>query len=380
MCASNRKSDEHVEVTFALGRVHDKIGGPTRTIWGYVQGLEAQGTRTRIAGIGTTADLESSFADAGATKLSAIGGGVFPTLVELFKLYRNSASAIVIVGVWHLPFFWLGGLKIASKIAPWLGSPRMILVPTMSLTSYDWAKHRLLKLCSSPFVRFILQSIDGVVFASTGELEASRPRSWSRSQVILHPSVSISSYAPSHPDVARDIDVLFVGRLDAQKDLPLLLRSFSQLHGEHVLHIVGDGAPDYVNELKWHAEQLGIQNRVIWHGWKSHTETLGLFARARVVAVTSVVENYCHAAVEALVAETDLVLVERVMSAKDFARLADIDVTPAHSAAVASAMQSRLESWVNRRKSRKGSAEEIRHACDPRVAARALSTFISRDS
>ncbi|MFF1252985.1 glycosyltransferase family 4 protein [Pseudarthrobacter sp. NPDC058329] len=368
--------NDAIEFTFVLGRVHDKIGGPTRTIWGYVEGLEARGRSTRVAGLGSPETLAGSFGQAKTQDLLAISGRAYEAWKVLYQLYRRQtpASALVIVGVWHLPFFVLGFLRVLSMVYPALGRHRILLIPTMSLTEYDWAKHRAVKSCIKPLVSLILRSMDGIIFASSGELELSSPRTWQRAEVVLHPSVSTNS-APG--SFARDLDVLFVGRLDPQKDIPLLLESFAKTSDRNVLHLVGDGSPEYVLELRHLAEGLGVAERIVWHGWKTHSETLEYFRRARVVAVTSLVENFCHAAVEALVAETDLVLVDRVMSAVDFARLADIDVTDAQSDLIASCIQARLDDWDSRHQLRSRSASAVRSACSPTEAAAAVELFIT---
>lgn len=364
--------------TFVLGRVHDKIGGPTRTIWGYVEGLESIDARTKIVGLGTAGEMTKNFSGSKATELLGISGTIAAKAQALFRIYRNQqpGDAIVVVGAWHLSFFVIGILRVLSNLLPRHRSRPVILIPTMSLTTYDWAKHRFVKRCLRPVVGIILSKIDGVVFASTGERDLSGPQSWRRSEVILHPSVSITAETTKSTGL-RDLDVLFVGRLDPQKDLPLLFKGFADLKDQSSLHLVGDGDPEYVSTLKEEASKLGISSKVVWHGWKTHSETLEYFRRSRVVAVTSLVENYCHAAVEALVAEADLVLVDRVMSAADFARLADIDVTPASRDDLAQSLKSRLASWSDRSEVRRRSSSAISHACSPVGAASALRNFVA---
>lgn len=366
------------EFTFVLGRVHDKIGGPTRTIWGYVEGLEGDGVITRIVGLGSSADMETSFAEARASSLLGLDGGRWAQLKGLYRLYQgqHEGATLAVVGVWHLAFFAIGLFTTVRRLTGRTPPVPVILIPTMSLTDYDWSKRRRIKTLIRPLVSLILKRIDGVIFASTGEHDESSPATWERAEIILHPSVSISSSFVKM-ELPRDIDILFVGRIAPQKDIPLLFRSLTSLPPGATLHIVGDGHRDYVNEMKSEAERLGVASRVIWHGWKSHEETLKFFGRARVVAVTSLVENYCHAAVEALVAEADLVLVNRVMSAPDFAGLADIDVTEPKPELFASALLHRLKTWDARADNRKASASAIRQACSPDGAARRLREFIS---
>lgn len=375
---SRRRHDsKQSHFTFVLGKVHGKIGGPTRTIWGYISGLTSDNSQCTVTGIGSDKVLEENFSHIPETRMAAISGGVLQQTVKLISLYWERSpvsSMILVVGVWHLPFFVLGGLKAFQGFFGFGRKKTVILVPTMSLTEYDWAKHPVSKRCLRPLVAIILRKINGVVFASSGEMELSGPSTWSNATVILHPTVTAEGHA-ADSDSQRDIDVLFVGRLDPQKDIPLLLGSFSKMSLYRRLDIVGDGDEGYVAELSLLAENLGIADRVTWHGWKSHSETLDIIRRARAVAVTSIVENYCHVAVEALVSGCELVLVDRVMSAADFARLADIDVVGPDPRQIAERLDERLSSWSKRSASRAAAAVAVREACGPASAAAAIREF-----
>ncbi|WP_320536353.1 glycosyltransferase [Pseudarthrobacter sp. IC2-21] len=367
---------EDQEYIFVLGNVHDKIGGPTRTVLGYIQGLTSNGIRCRLAGVGTTQQIEQAFPNDYGIEVTPIKGSLRSKFFVLRDLFSNNqpAKTVVLVGVWHFPFMVLGLMQYVATFLRTSRPRRMLLVPTMSLTTYDWAKHRALKAILRPLVAVIVKSLDGVVFASSGERNLSGPSAWRKATVILHPSISVNATeAPCQGD--RDIQVLFAGRLDPQKDIPLLLRTIACLDDSATLDVVGDGSPEYVLTLKTLAADLGIADQVTWHGWKSHTEMLAYFHRARIVAVTSIIENFCHVAVEALVAECDLILVDRVMSAVDFSQLADISVTKPSEVDLAKEISNRLAAWDSRASSRTASAARIKDQCRPTVAALAIERF-----
>ncbi len=63
--------------------------------------------------------------------------------------------------------------------------------------------------------------------------------------------------------------IAFVGRLATEKNLPFLFRAFAQTSGEWQLEIVGDGDPEGTarGAFERYAEQLGIRERVHFHGW-----------------------------------------------------------------------------------------------------------------
>lgn len=70
-----------------------------------------------------------------------------------------------------------------------------------------------------------------------------------------------SPYAISH----RDRAIFFVGRLTAKADSPLLLEALAKpACNGIVLHIVGTGKNE--GRLREQAEDLGLADRVVWHG------------------------------------------------------------------------------------------------------------------
>ena len=59
---------------------------------------------------------------------------------------------------------------------------------------------------------------------------------------------------------------LFMGRLAEQKDPEKLIRSFSEIPGHWILHIIGDGGMK--SHLCQLAKELNIDQKIIWHGWQ----------------------------------------------------------------------------------------------------------------
>lgn len=64
---------------------------------------------------------------------------------------------------------------------------------------------------------------------------------------------------------------LYVGRVffGGQKNLNELFRALSDVHGKWHLHIVGSGDEIEISQLKKLAEELKINNNIIWHGWQT---------------------------------------------------------------------------------------------------------------
>jgi len=112
------------------------------------------------------------------------------------------------------------------------------------------------------------------------------------------------------PDGAhRRNRLLFVGRLNEQKGVEILLRALSRIPDESIgLDVVGDGEDrEALVEL---AGALGIGDRVTWHGTLPQSKLVDFYRRAAALVVPSVEEGLGLVAVEAQLCETPVVAFE----------------------------------------------------------------------
>lgn len=108
------------------------------------------------------------------------------------------------------------------------------------------------------------------------------------------------------PSGTRAADrLLFVGRLNAQKGIELLLRALAAMRARLRLDVVGDG-PD-AESLRALAASLGIADRLTWHGALPHTALPDLYRRATALVVPSREEGLGLVAVEAQLCETPVI-------------------------------------------------------------------------
>jgi glycosyltransferase involved in cell wall biosynthesis len=100
--------------------------------------------------------------------------------------------------------------------------------------------------------------------------------------------------------------LLFVGRLNKQKGIELLLHALSRLPNRDIrLDIVGDGEDrQTLQEL---AGALGVADRVTWHGAIPHARLADFYRRASALVVPSVGEGLGLVAVEAQLCDTPVV-------------------------------------------------------------------------
>lgn len=99
--------------------------------------------------------------------------------------------------------------------------------------------------------------------------------------------------------------LLFVGRLNAQKNPALLLRTLALLPDEIHLDMVGDG-PD-ASALHALGAQLGVAHRIAWHGHQPREAMPAFYALASCTLVPSRDEGFGMVAAESLLCETPVV-------------------------------------------------------------------------
>lgn len=108
--------------------------------------------------------------------------------------------------------------------------------------------------------------------------------------------VNVAMFAPGA--VPRSTDrFLFVGRLNRQKGIALLLQALAATSTGASLDVVGDG--DDRDALEATVRSLGIADRVRWHGRKTQAELVPLYRGAVALVVPSEEEGLGLVAVEA---------------------------------------------------------------------------------
>jgi len=90
---------------------------------------------------------------------------------------------------------------------------------------------------------------------------------------------------------------LFVGRLNAQKGIALLLQALASTTAGASLDVVGDG--DDRAALETSARLLGISERVRWHGARTQEQLVTMYRAASAVVIPSEGEGLGLVAVEA---------------------------------------------------------------------------------
>jgi glycosyltransferase involved in cell wall biosynthesis len=123
--------------------------------------------------------------------------------------------------------------------------------------------------------------------------------------IVAPMPVAVDLFTPGGADRPPD-RLLFVGRLNAQKGLELLLHALSRLPDQTItLDVVGDG--ENREALTTLATALGVGDRIRWHGQVAQPRLADFYRGATALVVPSVGEGLGLVAVEAQLCGTPVV-------------------------------------------------------------------------
>jgi glycosyltransferase involved in cell wall biosynthesis len=103
--------------------------------------------------------------------------------------------------------------------------------------------------------------------------------------------------------VSNGLRIMFGGRFDKKKNLPLLLKSMPQIltrYPDLILDIAGSGTPKEIQNLKTIVQTLGLERNIKFHGWIDRTKMNELFSSTRLLVLPSENENFALVVAEAL--------------------------------------------------------------------------------
>ena len=207
------------------------------------------------------------------------------------RIRRETQPALV-----HAHWWFPGGL-VGSWVSGLAGVP---MITTMHGTDVRLAMGNGL---ARTLLRRVLSSSRAVTTVS----------SWLASQVkqmvpASNPIVSpmpVATHLFTPGGDRQPAQLLFVGRLNAQKGITHLLEAVAAMRERVALDVVGDGADREL--LVRQADTLGLSGRVHWHGALPQPRLVEFYRRATAVVVPSKEEGFGLVAVEAQLCETPVV-------------------------------------------------------------------------
>jgi len=240
-----------------------------------------------LAYTGTMAeDVRASF----GAKLALVGflGSEFRSAVSAARSFEPD--------VVHAHWWFPGGL-----VGSWLnGLSRLPLVTTLHGSDVRLARGVGV---TGPLFRHVLARSAAVTTVSRWLASEARAIDRHADPIVAPMPVADELFAPGG---ARTPDrLLFVGRLNRQKGIEHLLRALAVTRDALELDVIGSG-PDE-DELRRLAGELGVGNRIRWHGSLPQPALAGFYRSAAALVVPSVGEGLGLVAVEALLCETPVI-------------------------------------------------------------------------
>lgn len=241
-----------------------------------------------LAYTGTMAEQVRSSWQARVALVSLLGAGFGRALRE----QRRLRPALL-----HAHWWFPSGVLAAAmkRLSP------LPLVTTMHGTDVRLA--RSTKAARSTF-RWVITSSDASTSVSTWLSEQAHAIAPSQRAPVVAPMPAATDMFSPGPGRDRS-RLLYVGRLNAQKGIELLLRALAQLRSAAALDVVGDGAD--AESLRSLAASLGVGERVSWHGALPQDKLAPFYRRAATLVVPSRDEGLGLVAIEAQLCETPVI-------------------------------------------------------------------------
>lgn len=121
------------------------------------------------------------------------------------------------------------------------------------------------------------------------------------SVVIPETGCFLSEDIPMDRFDEKELHVMWVGKFDFRKQLPLALRAIAIANNPNiVLDIYGGGSDEQISSAKRVADLLGITKKVVWHGNQPNDVVMNAMRKAQVFFFTSVSEDTSTVVLEAV--------------------------------------------------------------------------------
>ena len=307
----------HVVPTYAPAW---RYGGPIHAVHGLCRGLAAIGHE--VAAYTTSVDGPDDLDVPLATAVERDGVQVSYFKSSMLRrtywspslgraLRRDVPSVDVVHG--HSVFLWptwRAARAARAGARPLVLSPRGMLVPELIAAKSSWLK----RCWISAIERGNLRGAAAIHVTSTVEA-----RDLDRSGLALAPVRCVPNGVdvPAAPtgDVAREPrQVLFIGRVSWKKGIDRLIRALAHVPGAELL-VAGNDDESLRPDLERLARDCGVGGRVRFLGQVGAAARDALLARASVLVLPSLSENFGNVIVEAMAAGCPVVVTPEVGAA-----------------------------------------------------------------
>ena len=187
--------------------------------------------------------------------------------------------------------------------------------PHGSLTKYHESDSRLIKtLAKWLLISKILREASAIIVTCESEKTDLNPSLQAKAIQINYGAVlsqPSNKSARRLPMGTQDPHIVFSGRFDKKKNLPLVIKAMPivlEKYPDLTLDIAGSGTAKEVKMLQNLIQSLKLEGRIQFHGWIDAPKMLELFSGARLLVLPSENENFARVVADALSAGVPCVL------------------------------------------------------------------------
>ena len=163
------------------------------------------------------------------------------------------------------------------------------------------------KYITNNIIKFFFHNVDFVIAQSHNMAEdLERNYYFKKKQIIVINnalSIDFEKQLMDNSFCKKENYILFVGRLEQQKGLRMLIKAFSSLSNNIKLFIAGEGSEK--QSLMQYSEYLGVKDRIFFLGYRANT--VQLYREARCVVLSSYFEGFPNVLIESLACGTPVV-------------------------------------------------------------------------
>jgi glycosyltransferase involved in cell wall biosynthesis len=239
--------------------------------------------------------------------------------------------------VFLYPTFAAARVALFSRV-PYVISPRGMLVPELIAAKSRLRKTAWLRLIE----RRNFAHAAAIHFTSAREHEDAQRTNMPIPSSFVVPNGIVLSGAAAPPPPRETDTILFLGRISWKKGIDRLIAALPHIeHGRLV--IAGNDEENLTPRLQELAEHLGVADRIEFRGRVDGAAKEELLARATIFALASMSENFGNVVLEAMAAETPVVLTAEVGLAEEVRHARAGVVVPAQPREIANAINKLLD-------------------------------------
>ena len=197
-----------------------------------------------------------------------------------------------------------------------------VVKPHGSLTKYHESDSKLIKtLAKWILISRILREADAIIVTCESERADLNPHLQAKAYQLNYGAVvnrSVDKALRTLPKNGRRLRIVFSGRFDKKKNLPLVIQAMPQILDKYpdlILDIAGSGTTNEVKKLQSLISSLKLESSIQFHGWIDSSKMRELFAGAKLLVLPSENENFAIVVAEALSAGVPCVVSKFVGSA-----------------------------------------------------------------